>query len=175
LFAASTLRPSCLAASRRRFLLFMSLSPASPAYQLRPAERADADFLWQLRQAAMRETVEKNWGKWDDTEQRQFFDRGFVPRQTAVILVDGRPVGRLDVNRSRMEFFLGIIELLPEVQGRGLGSAVIRDLLEEARAEQVPVRLQLIKSNTAALRLYERLGFKRSGETTTHQLMLWQP
>jgi RimJ/RimL family protein N-acetyltransferase len=153
----------------------MSSSTSNPAYRLRPAERADADFLWQLRQAAMRETVEKNWGAWDAAQQRQFFDRGFVPHQTAIILVDDRPVGRLDVSRSRFEFFLGIIELLPEVQGRGLGSAVIRSLLDEARAQQVPVRLQLIKSNTSALRLLERLDFKRSGETTTHQLMLWQP
>jgi len=90
-------------------------------------------------------------------------------------MVDGQPGGRLDVSRSRLDFFLGLIEILPELQGRGLGSAVVRDLQEEARTKRVPIRLQVIKGNAAAVRLYERLDFKPSGETTTHHLLLWQP
>lgn len=153
----------------------MSPTRSKPAYELRSAKREDAEFLWSLRQAAMRAHVEKTWGKWDEAQQRKFFDRGFVPRETRVIMVDGKPAGRLDVSRSRLDFFIGLIELLPEVQGRGLGSAIIGDLLDEARTKRVPVRLQLIKTNTAAQRLYERLGFQQSGETKTHHLMLWQP
>jgi len=153
----------------------MSSSTTSPAYQLRAAQRGDADFLWSLRQLVMRELVEATWGKWDDAQQRRFFDRGFVPRETTIILVDGKPAGRMDVTRSHMEYFLGIIELMPEVQGRGLGSAVMRGLQEEARAKHLPIRLQVIKANVPALRLYTRLGFQPTGETTTHQLMLWHP
>ena len=152
----------------------MSSARSKPVYELRSAKREDADFFWRLRQEALRPHVEKTWGKWDDAQQRKFFDRGFVPRETRVILVDGKPGGRLDVSRSRMEFFLGLIEILPELQGRGLGSAVIRDLQEEARGKRVPIRLQVIKGNQAAVRLYERLDFKRAGETKTHHLMLWQ-
>ena len=153
----------------------MALSVPAPAYQLRAAQHEDADFLWQLRQRVMREHVEATWGKWDDTQQRQFFDRGFVLRQTSIIVVDDKPAGRLDMTRSHMEYFLGIIELIPEIQGRGLGSAIMRDLQEEARKVQLPIRLQVIKANTAAVRLYTRLGFRAAGETKTHQLMLWHP
>jgi len=153
----------------------MSPSRPTPAYELRSAKREDADFLWELRQRALRDHVEKTWGKWDDAQQRKFFDRGFVPRETRVIMVDGQPAGRLDVSRARLEFFLGLIELLPEVQGKGLGSAVVRDLQDEARKKNVPIRLQVIKANEAAHRLYERLDFKQTGETKTHLLMLWQP
>lgn len=150
--------------------------PAPPtAYQTRPAKKEDAEFLWSLHQQAMRAHVEATWGKWDDAQQRKFFDRGFVPKETQIILVDGREAGRLDVTRGRMEYFLGIIELLPEFQGRGLGSAVMRGLQEEARAKRMPIRLQVIKANTQALRLYERLEFKLAGETATHHLMLWAP
>jgi ribosomal protein S18 acetylase RimI-like enzyme len=146
-----------------------------PTYELRSAKQEDADFLWDLRQQAMRAHVEKTWGQWDDAQQRKFFDRGFVPRETRIIMVDGQPAGRLDVSRSRLDFFLGLLELMPAVQGRGLGSAVLGDLQAEARTKRVPIRLQLLKSNAAAQRLYERLGFKHSGETTTHVLMLWEP
>jgi ribosomal protein S18 acetylase RimI-like enzyme len=153
----------------------MSSTRSQPTYELRSARQEDADFLWQLRQAALRPHVEKTWGKWDDVQQRKFFDRGFVPRETRIIMFDGQAAGRLDVSRSRLDFFLGLIEILPEVQGRGLGSAVVRDLQEEARTKRVPIRLQVIKGNEAAVRLYARLDFKPAGETKTHQLMLWQP
>lgn len=153
----------------------MPSSAPAPAYTLRSAKREDAEFLWQLRQGAMRAHVEQTWGKWDDAQQRKFFDRGFVPRETRVIVVDGKDAGRLDVNYSRLEFFLGLIELMPEVQGKGLGTAVVRDLQTEARRKNVPIRLQVIKANEAAYRLYERLDFKTTGETSTHHLMLWQP
>jgi ribosomal protein S18 acetylase RimI-like enzyme len=153
----------------------MALSVPAPAYQLRAAQHEDADFLWRLRQQVMRDVVEATWGPWEDTQQRQFFDRGFVPRETSIIVVDDKPAGRISVARSHMEYFLGIVELLPEAQGRGLGSAIMRDLQEEARQVRLPIRLQVIKANTAALRLYTRLGFRPTGETKTHQLMLWHP
>jgi ribosomal protein S18 acetylase RimI-like enzyme len=119
--------------------------------------------------------VEKAWGAWDEAVQRKFFDRGFEPRKTSIIVNTARDVGRLEITRSRWELFLGLIELLPEAQSRGLGSQIVRDLQTEAVLKQVPIRLQVIKANEPARRLYHRLGFKPSGETSTHHLLLWQP
>src|SRR6478736_5267563 len=149
--------------------------PESFPYVLRAARPEDADFLWQLRQQALRPHVEKAWGAWDDVQQRKFFDRGFGPRDTSIIVHDGRDVGRLEINHSRWEIFFGLIELLPEMQGRGLGSQIVRDLQTEAGPKKLPIRLQVIKTNEDAQRFYQRLGFKPAGETTTHRLMLWQP
>jgi ribosomal protein S18 acetylase RimI-like enzyme len=149
--------------------------PAPVTYTLRAARPEDADFLWQLRQQALRPHVEKAWGAWDDVQQRKFFDRGFQPRDTNIIVSDGRDVGRLEIVHSRWEIFFGLIELLPEVQRRGLGSQIVRDLQGEASQKKLPIRLQVIKVNEDAQRLYLRLGFKPAGETTTHRLLLWQP
>ena len=149
--------------------------PAPVPYTLRPAQPEDADFLWQLRQQALRPHVEKAWGAWDDVQQRKFFDRGFAPRDTSIIVNAGRDVGRLEIAHSRWEIFFGLIELLPDVQGRGLGSHIVRDLQAEAAQKHLPIRLQVIKANEDAQRLYLRLGFKPAGETTTHRLMLWHP
>lgn len=148
---------------------------ANSTYTLRAARPEDADFFWQLRQRALRPHVEKAWGAWDEAQQRQFFSRGFTPRDTSMILVAGREVGRLDVVHSRWEFFFGLIELLPEVQGCGLGSEIVRDLQVEAGEKQLPIRLQVMKTNDRAQRLFLRLGFKATGETSTHHLMLWEP
>lgn len=149
--------------------------PASSTYTLRAARPEDTDFLWLLRQQALRPSVEKEWGVWNEAQQRQFFARGFNPRETSIIVIAGRDVGRLDVAHSRWEVFLGLIELLPEVQGCGLGSEIIQDLQAEAGQKQLPIRLQVIKANDRAHRLYLRLGFKDIGETNTHHLMLCEP
>jgi len=52
-----------------------------------------------------------------------------------------------------------MIALLPEVQGRGVGTAVIRDLLRDARSRNKPLSLSVTEQNTGAIRLYNRLGF----------------
>ena len=58
------------------------------------------------------------------------------------------------------------IAVHPDVQGRGFGSRLFAALFENA-AQFVPrtTRIELVarSGNTAALRLYERLGFKAEG------------
>jgi ribosomal protein S18 acetylase RimI-like enzyme len=61
---------------------------------------------------------------------------------------------------------------LPAYQGRGIGTTLIRRLQQRARKEGVPVTLQVFKVNPARA-LYERLGFKVTGETDTHCRMKW--
>jgi ribosomal protein S18 acetylase RimI-like enzyme len=81
----------------------------------------------------------------------------------------------LDVSRPLGEIFLATIEIAPEWQRQGIGSAVIRNLQAEADSKGLPLRLQVLKANTSARRLYQRLGFQAAGETETHHLMLSPP
>ena len=63
---------------------------------------------------------------------------------------------------------VGKIELLPEFQRKGVGTVLMKRILGEAQVRRIPVRLQVLRTNTPARRLYERLGFTVSGETETH-------
>ena len=56
-------------------------------------------------------------------------------------------------------------------RSRGIGTAVLRDILARGR----PVRLRVLKVNDAARRLYERLGFRVVDESATHHHMLFEP
>lgn len=51
------------------------------------------------------------------------------------------------------------IQLAPEVQGRGIGEALIRRLVDEARSAGAALTLHVLHANPAR-RLYERLGFR---------------
>jgi ribosomal protein S18 acetylase RimI-like enzyme len=123
----------------------------------------------------MRSYVENTWGRWDDAEQEDRFRRGLESMKVQVIVVDGCDAGRLDVTRQSDHIYLGVIELLPELQGRGIGSAIVRDLQAAAKTAGLPLRLQVLMTNPAAQRLYERLGFQVTDATGTHHLMACLP
>jgi ribosomal protein S18 acetylase RimI-like enzyme len=136
------------------------------AYELRGATEADREFLWSLHALAMRGPVERTWG-WDEDFQKGYFEENFDPDERQIVVVDGRDAGVLQTERSEDSLFLANVEILPAFQGRGVGTGIVRDLLAEARARDLPVTLQVLKENPRARRLYERLGFVVTGETET--------
>jgi ribosomal protein S18 acetylase RimI-like enzyme len=135
--------------------------------ELRPVEPGDEEFLYRVY--ASTRTEELAVVPWDDDAKEAFLRMQFAAQDTwyheqmpdasyQVVLVDGEPAGRLYVDRREDEIRIVDIALLPEHRGRGLGTALLRELLEEADAAGKPVTIHLERFNPA-LRLYERLGF----------------
>ncbi len=131
----------------------------STAYTLRPATPADLDFLFALHRAAMRAYIEPIWG-WHEDWQLEYYREKYDSRQRQIIQVEGQDAGVLVVERHADELYLGLIELLPAFQGRGVGAAIIRGLIAQARAEGRPLGLHVLRTNAPARRLYERLGLR---------------
>ena len=143
-------------------------------FTLRPAIAADREWLRQTKARCLRAYVERTYGSWDEDFQRARFDATFELAENQVISLGGRDAGYLTAKQEPHEIQLHNIMIAPEFQGRGLGTAVLRDFLAAAQARRVPVRLQVMKVNPAR-RLYERLGFTVTEETPTHFRMVWQP
>ena len=123
----------------------------------------DFEFLWRLHNAALKEYVTKTWG-WDEVWQRRNFSQTFDPGIGEIIVVDELDAGFLWVNEHEAETVLVSIRLLPEFQNKGIGTKIIREILDSSKN---PVRLQVLKVNPA-LNLYKRLGFKVFSENETH-------
>ena len=120
----------------------------------------------------MREYVEPLYG-WDAHIQRRYHAGWFKPDRLSIIEDDdGREVGVLDVRDEGDHLYLSRIEILPEGQGRGLGTAVVTAVLGRGRM----VRLDIFPHNVRARRFYERLGFaldreqRREGRLSMHHL-----
>jgi len=145
----------------------------TPEYRLRPATEADRAWLRWLHHATMRDTVESMWG-WDEARQDSLFDAGFTPADLRIVQVEGRDIGVMAVTRRPSKLFLDNIQVAPDYQGRGLGTALIRDLQDQARIEGVPLALRVIVSNRART-LYARLGFVIREQSNTHYHMRWSP
>ena len=140
-------------------------------FTLRPASPADYAWLWALKRLTMRSYVEEQSGSWDDEAQEAFFRRNFVPAFIRVVVVDSRDVGLLHVEPEPEMLFLANVQILPEFQNRGLGTALIRVVMAEAKAAGLGTRLQVLKSNRPARRLYERLGFAITQIGSMHDQM----
>ncbi|WP_435061043.1 GNAT family N-acetyltransferase [Amycolatopsis thermoflava] len=126
---------------------------------LRPATEGDREFCFRLHEAAMGAYVAAVWG-WEEQEQRAYHDRGFAPGRWQIVTVDGTDAGMLSVEQRDGSLYLGRIELLPEFQGRGVGSRLITDLIADADRRGVAVELDVLAVNTRAYELYRRLGFR---------------
>jgi GNAT superfamily N-acetyltransferase len=75
-----------------------------------------------------------------------------------IILLDTEAVGRVYwANRKDEMHFIDIL-LLPEYRNRGIGTPILKRLLEQAAAEGKPARIY-VESFNPSLRLFERLGF----------------
>jgi GNAT superfamily N-acetyltransferase len=127
------------------------------------------DFLWKLKVASMRRYIEAVHG-WDDAIQYGFFEQGFNPEDIRIIQCDRQDMGMYELRERDEEWFLARIEILPAFQGRGIGTKVIQRMIDQVSKTGKPLRLQVFKVNPAQ-RLYESMGFLRTGETRTHITM----
>ena len=104
--------------------------------------------------------------------QHQYYREQFRDAAFEIVELDGEPIGRLYVDRRPDEIRIIDIALLPKWRDGGIGSALLKPLLEEARSGGVPVRIHVEHSNRA-LGLYERLGFTRIEDQGVYLLMEW--
>lgn len=126
-------------------------------WSMRPAEPADIEAIAELRAMVMRPDLER-LGRFDEHRVRQRLRDSFSPRHTSVILTGGAFAGCVTVRPAEDGQWLEHFYLAPRVQGRGLGSAVLRTLLDRTDADGLPVRLNVLQGS-AARQLYERHGF----------------
>lgn len=141
----------------------------------RPAVPEDFDFLFMLHEAAMRPYVEDAFGPWQAEWQRAYFRARFNPAEVRLIQLEGQDVGVLHVQERTEEIFLVSLEILPEYQGRGIGTTVMQELIESARQQGRPLALRVLKGNLRARYLYQRLGFGVTGENDSHYIMALYP
>jgi ribosomal protein S18 acetylase RimI-like enzyme len=146
---------------------------------LRQATPDDEGFLLDLYGSTRdQEMAGLNW---DDNQKRAFIKMQFLVRERSysrgddqIILLDERPIGRMLVNRSDSAILLTDIALLTEYRNAGIGTGVIQDLMKEAADSAKPLHLHVLETS-AAVRLYERLGFSRLGKDAAYLEMRWDP
>lgn len=146
---------------------------------LRSVQPADEHFLLDVYADHRKEELDQ--ASWN-AEQRQTFlsqqfhaqihhYRSHYPQGNHdIILFDTTPIGRIYIDRGDEEIRLLDISLLSEYRNRGVGTVLMRNLLDETDRVAKPVRLYVYKMNQA-VRFYERLGFQCVEDTGVHYFM----
>jgi ribosomal protein S18 acetylase RimI-like enzyme len=159
-----------------------SMPASSQSITMRPVGPDDEDFLAQLFASTrpefsfldLPESQKQFLMTMQFNAQRQQYDASYPEAESAIILLHGQPIGRMLVDRNDREFTLIDIALSPEHRNAGIGTNLISEFLNEARAAGKPVRLHVAKSNPAQ-RLYQRLGFSLTADQSMYFEMIFEP
>lgn len=139
----------------------------------RPALTTDIDFARHVHHQAYKDVVTRQFGTWDEQAQDGFFNGDWIASAYEIVVCDGVPCGYLCVLDHEKHIHIIDIVLLSAFQGRGIGTHILRQIIERAKARQVPIKLGALKENRA-IALYQRLGFKEFKRTETQILMEWR-
>lgn len=153
-----------------------------PKISLRPVREEDPEFLYEVYFSTRQAEVEQ-FG-WDRPQVEAFVRMQFNARQAAykmrfplavheVIIVGETPAGRLIVDRSDGQILLTDIAVLPQFQGKGVASHVVRGLQKEAATSGALLILHVDKINAYAIGFYKNLGFETVAETQLMNEMKW--
>ena len=108
--------------------------------------------------------------------QHHHYQAHFPKAEWLIVEAAGEPVGRLYLDERNDDLHLIDISLIPERRGGGIGTAILGDLIDQARGLGKTVSL-FVEPPNPARRLYERFGFTPDPEheTAVYELMVWRP
>lgn len=132
---------------------------------------SDESFVRRVHHDAYREVVQRQFGRWDQSDQDMRFTEKWSHGQFRIILSGPERIGALWTTDAEDSVLLNEILVLPAHQGRGFGSDALSTVLRHSDNRSVPTRLQVLKLSKARA-LYERLGFVVFGSSDTHFLMV---
>ncbi|MFG3417860.1 GNAT family N-acetyltransferase [Micromonospora sp. NPDC048063] len=142
-------------------------------WEMRPASVADVEAVAELRAVVLRADLER-LGRYDEQRVRQRLRNAFAPAHTWVIEVGGAFAGCVSLRPAEDAHWLEHFYLAPHLQGSGIGTAVLRRLLEQCDRDDTLVRLNVLQGSPAR-RLYERHGFTLETEDPVDVFMVREP
>jgi len=132
-------------------------------FDLRNARPDDLEELVQLRIAAMRESLERV-GRFNPQRARDRLLKDFAPENTRCIVARGAIIGFVIVALHNEELVLKHLYIHPEFQDAGVGTSILRDIIEQGKTQRRDIRLITLKQSRAN-GFYLRNGFRQIDST----------
>ena len=140
---------------------------------------SDFPFLRKVYRSTREEEMKLT--PWNEEEKTKFIDFQFDAQHShysnsykdaefMIIVKDKRDVGRLYLWKTEHQIRIMDIALLPEFRGQGIGTKILKDLIKESDDSGKKLNIH-VEYNNPALKLYERLGFKKIDDTGVYFFM----
>lgn len=147
-----------------------------PDLELKPYKNGNQEeikFIYDLKKEVYMKYVDRLYGEWNEENQKKLFERFMKEnsKNIELIYIKDELVGFYNgKDKDNNIFEIGNICVKPEYQNKGIGTAVLKEILFEHKGQNI--RLQVFKINEKAIKLYEKMGFEKTDETETHYIMI---
>ena len=139
---------------------------------LRDIEEGDIEWLYELHEQSYRDVVVRQFGSWDESFQRDWFDRKWQKdRPARIVTIKDDPIGVVVLEHKDDHDWLDEILIEADHRAQGVGSSLMKQFIANARAQNRPLRLQVLHENDRGKRFYENLGFVVQKNLENHYLM----
>ena len=126
-----------------------------PAFELRPAVKADLAFCWPI----YRDALQPLTANWNEAEHQRLVEKAVGHAGTSILLSDKADKGWVEVAEDNGSVQLKQLFILPAARNGGLGTSFLNWMKERADRKRKDLLLD-VPANSAAKVLCERLGFK---------------
>lgn len=134
--------------------------------ELRKATDDDKEFLHELNRKVYQEVVVEQFGSWDDDHQSKYFEQKWKEAEYQIVEIEGKRIGTIWIMEEIDHIRIRELQILPEFQNRGIGTELMKRVIEKAKWRKRPIRLSVLRVNRARI-FYERFGFGVYDETET--------
>lgn len=147
-----------------------------PDLELKPYKNGNQEeikFIYDLKREVYMKYIDRLYGEWNEENQKKLFERFMKEnsKNIELIYLKDELVGFYNGKEKDNNIFeIGNICVKPEYQNKGIGTAVLKEILFEHKEKNI--RLQVFKINEKQVKLYEKLGFEKADETGTHYIMI---
>jgi GNAT superfamily N-acetyltransferase len=139
-----------------------AISTELPDWRFGPVSEADFEHLLALRIEVMRDHLERV-GRFKPSRARRIFREHFDEPGLRLILIGEERAGCVGVRSEADCLKIDSFYLERRFHNKGLGTAILKVLLAEADARDLPVRLEVLTGSKAD-RFYLRAGFVKLRE-----------
>jgi GNAT superfamily N-acetyltransferase len=125
---------------------------------LTAADETHKEFSYEVKKVAEGEYITSMFG-WDEDLQRDFHTKAWQQQKPQIITYDGKPIGTIATIETDDYIEVGQFFVLPEYQNKGIGSYLLKNILDRANQLGKNVTLRFLKNNPVKS-LYVRNGFR---------------
>jgi len=145
----------------------------------RPVSKSDFPFLKRLYRSTRENELDNT--DWDEEQKDKFIEFQFNAQHShytisfkgadfLIIVLNRKDIGRLYLWRTENQILIIDITLSEKYRGKAIGTKILTDLIEESNKTEKKLNLHVDPKNPV-LKLYERLGFKKTEDTWVYFFM----
>lgn len=127
-------------------------------FTLRPAVPSDAAFIYDVSELTMRAYVDAAGRRWATEKMRQKCEQDARDPACSIVVVDGKQAGVYVAPLRDGTLWIDMLFLMPLVQRRGIGRALVRLAIRQAATIGGPLCIKVMNTNPARV-FWQKLGF----------------